>query len=97
MLYTELTKMAAQILSRAGLFSDPLKVDLENMLIDCDSENMFLNATLDCLEIILQDPGQYLEFSESKNNEVQKFANEISKLHTLVLDTISTPIDLRNS
>lgn len=89
MRYAELSLMSKKIIQKAGDFSDPLRVDLENLVIDCDTEKKFLNSTLDCLKIILQDPKQYIENTDNGRSIKEKeFADSVSTLHTMVLQAI---------
>lgn len=97
MRYDELSPLTRNILEQAGLISDPLKVDLENMMVECDSENHFLNSILDFVEIIQDDPLEYLNNAEyDTTTDVSVFKKSVDKLHSSVLHVLSVPLTLRN-
>jgi hypothetical protein len=97
MRYDELSPLASQVIEKAGVISDPLKVDLENMMIECNSENHFLNSMLDYVEIIQDDPLEYLNNTDYNNStDLSSFKKSIDDLHNFIIKVISVPLNSRN-
>jgi hypothetical protein len=97
MRYDELSPLAHQVIEKAGVISDPLKVDLENMMIECNSENHFLNSMLDYVEIIQDDPLEYLNNTDYNNStDLSSFKKSIDDLHNFIIKVISVPLNSRN-
>ncbi len=97
MRYDELSLLTSNIIEKAGEISDPLKVDLENMMIECDSENHFLNSMLDYVEIIQDDPLEYLNNADyDTTTDLSSFKKSIDDLHNLIIHVLSVPLSSRN-
>ncbi|HEX3019659.1 MAG TPA: hypothetical protein VHP36_05125 [Chitinispirillaceae bacterium] len=97
MRYDELSLLTRDILEMAGKISDPLKVDLENMMVECDSENHFLNSILDYVEIIQDDPLEYLNNADFDTTvDLSMFKNSMNNLHSSVIHVLSVPLTSRN-
>lgn len=97
MKYDELSHPVHSLLEQAGFISDPLKVDLENMMIDCDSENHFLNSMLDYIEIIQDDPLEYLNNADFDTSvQVSSFKRSINEFHKAIIQVMSIPFSDRN-
>lgn len=97
MRYDELSLLARKVIEKAGLVSDPLKVDLENMMIECESENHLLNSMLDYVEIIQDDPLEYLNNSDyDTTTDLSSFKKSIDELHGSIIKVISVPLNSRN-
>lgn len=97
MRYDELSLLARKVIEKAGTISDPLKVDLENMMIECDSESHFLNSMLDYVEIIQDDPLEYLNNSDyDTSTDLSSFNKAIDDLHGSIIKVISVPLSSRN-
>lgn len=88
--------MALKIFDEASEISDYLRASLENLCSLFDSEELFLNAIFDFVELIREDPEGYFEFfdyCDSSNSE--KFYSSINDLCTFIQKTIACPIDKR--
>ncbi len=97
MRYDELSLLTRKVIEKAGLISDPLKVDLENMMIECESENHLLNSMLDYVEIIQEDPLEYLNNSDyDTTSDLSSFKKSIGDLHRFIIKVISVPMNSRN-
>lgn len=97
MRYDELTSLTLNIIEQAGNISEPLKMDLENMLVESDSENLFLNSILEYLNIIEDDPLEYLNSTDINSaKDLFLFKVSINKLHGMVLNVLSIPLTMRN-
>jgi hypothetical protein len=91
-----LSPMAFKVLDKSGNISDYLRASLENLCCLFDSEDLFLNAVFDFVELIREDPEAYLEFfsyCDSSNSE--KFYSSVNELCTFIQKTIACPIDKR--
>ena len=98
MKYEELSSMAKGVLEKSGEIAAPLRVDLENIIFEQDTENTTLTAILDFVETVRKNPLEYMElFSLDGEKNRTWFANELSALHKYLIDVLSVPLGLRQN
>lgn len=89
----DLSPSTKQILNRAGEIADELMSSLENLCVHFDSEEAYLSAIYDYIELIRENPVEYLDFFEYDDSiNISLFKTKIAELCALVQKSITERI-----
>jgi hypothetical protein len=91
-----LTPMAYEIIVKANEILDVLRTEIGVSCAKYDSEDSFLNGTLEFIDRKIKDPERYLDFWNYLDEiDIDQFKKELADLKRFIIKVIDTPLPER--
>jgi hypothetical protein len=91
-----LTPMAYEIIVRADMILDVMKSEIGASCERYDTEDSFIEGTLNFIERKIKDPESYLDFWNYLDEiDLDQFKTDLEKLKKFIIKVIETPLSER--
>jgi len=88
--------MAYEIIVRADIILDVLKTEIGASCSRYETEDSFLEGTLQFIDRKIKDPGSYLDFWNYLDEiDVDQFKKDLKGLKRFIIEVIDTPLSER--